>query len=130
MSICSFFSRHFSRHGCCQRWMLRGIACKLKLEEQQKSQLSAVFDNFKQLREQVRSGWTGRRQEINALLSAERFDRVEALRIAQAQLALIGESLPKLLDAFAEFYDSMTAAQRERLRDRIANRLDHRCCGH
>jgi periplasmic protein CpxP/Spy len=130
MGICSFFARHFARH--CRRsdWAVRRLSCKLKLDDRQKQRLRALLDGLEQLRESVRRSWSSQRQELFKLIGGERFDRNEALRIAQIQTALINESLPQLLDSLGDFYDNLTAEQRGRLRDVIAKRMDHCCCGH
>ncbi|QFY44086.1 hypothetical protein F6R98_16805 [Candidatus Methylospira mobilis] len=129
MGIRSFFTRHFVHQGCCDGWIVRRLSSKLKLDDSQKGRLRTVFEGLKQLRESTRQSWAGQRQDLFKVVGGERFDRNEALRIAHIQTALINESLPQLLDTFGDFYDHLNAEQRGRLRNVIAKRMDHGCCG-
>lgn len=127
MGIRSFFARHCGHRCGHDHWLARRLARKLKLDDAQHEHLQRIQEVVRQLRADAREGWSYRRLGLLELLSGERLDRDEALRLARVPSAMVNDALPKLVEAFGDFFDRLDAAQRARLREMAQRRLGSRC---
>jgi hypothetical protein len=128
MGIRAFFARRCGqRHG---GWLVRRVSRKLKLDQTQQDGLRRLQDTVHQIRAEAREGWAYRRESLLTLLSGERLDRDEALRVARVPSAMVNDALPKLVEAFGDFFDKLTVEQRGRLREMVARRTGHHCGAH
>ena len=62
------------------------------------------------------------RAEMQALVAGATFDRARANTLAQAKLNAAKEGAPAIINAAADFYDSLRPDQQARLRDFMARR--------
>jgi hypothetical protein len=127
MGIRAFLARHCAHRCGHGHWIVRRLARTLKLDAAQQGRLRHVQEVVQQLRVDAQAGWTYRRDGLLGLLSGERLDRDEALRLARVPSAMENDALPKLIDVFGDFFDQLDATQRTRLRELAACRLGPRC---
>jgi hypothetical protein len=108
--------------------MWRRVSRKLDLDESQRQCLTGVQQRMQDLRAGFQQARDRHRDALWALLSAERFNRDEALRLLRVPAAVAAETAPALVAAFGDFYDGLNAAQRTRLRELLTRRHGGPCC--
>jgi hypothetical protein len=119
MGIRDFFARHRCSRGTPGGWMLRRVSRKLDLDVAQQQRLTGVQGRMQELRADMQAAKEEHRDALLALLSGERFDRTEAMRLLNVPVA-----------AFGDFYDGLNASQRTRLRELVTRRRCGPCCRH
>jgi hypothetical protein len=107
--------------------MLRRVSRKLDLDAAQQQRLSSVQGHMQDLRATMQAAKEQHRDALLALLSGERFDRTEAMRLLKVPTAVAAETVPELVAAFGDFYDGLSVGQRTRLRELLTRRHGGRC---
>jgi periplasmic protein CpxP/Spy len=130
MGIRDFFTRHRCGRGAPGGWMLRRVSRKLDLDESQQQRLTSVQGRMQDLRAGMQAAKEQHRDALLALLSGERFDRTEAMRLLKVPAAVAAETAPELVAAFGNFYDGLNAAQRTRLRELMIRQHGGSCRRH
>jgi len=110
--------------------MLRRVSRKLDLDESQQQRLTSVQGRMQDLRAGMQAAREQHRDALLALLSGERFDRTEAMRLLKVPAAVAAETAPELVAAFGDFYDGLNAGQRTRLRELMTRRHGGSCHRH
>lgn len=99
------------------------ISDKLELDAAQKAKLELLADAMVAQRQALRgTPGTEPRAELRALIAGEKFDRSKAQALLQAKTAAVQGQGPKVVEAMAEFYDSLTPVQQARVRDLMDKR--------
>ena len=99
------------------------ISDKLDLTAPQKAKLELLADAMVAQRQALRgTPGTEPRAELKALIAGEKFDRTRAQALLQSKTAAVQGQGPKVVDAMAEFYDSLTPAQQARVRELMDKR--------
>lgn len=130
MGIRDFFARHRCGRGAPGGWMLRRVSRKLDLDAAQQQRLTSVQGRMQDLRTDMQAAKEEHRDALLALLSGERFDRAEAMRLLKVPAAVAAETAPELVAAFGDFYDGLNAGQRTRLRELMTRRRCGPCRKH
>ncbi|MCK7580710.1 MAG: Spy/CpxP family protein refolding chaperone [Chromatiales bacterium] len=130
MGIRDFLARHRRDRAAPGGWMLRRIGRKLDLDESQQQRLTSVQGRMQDLRAGMQAAKEQHRDALAALLSGERLDRAEAMRLLKVPAAVAAESAPELVAAIADFYDGLNAGQRTRLRELMTRRHGRSCRRH
>ncbi len=130
MGIRDFFARHRCGRGAPGGWMLRRVSRKLDLDESQQQRLTSVQGRMQDLRAGMQAAREQHRDALQALLSGERFDRTEAMRLLKVPAAVAAETAPELVAAFGDFYDGLNAGQRTRLRELMIRQHGGSCRRH
>ena len=130
MGIRNFFARHRCGRGAPGGWMLRRVSRKLDLDASQQQRLTDVQGRMLDLRAGLQAARAEHHDALLALLSGERFDRSEAMRLLKVPAAVAAETVPELVAAFGDFYDGLNAGQRTRLRELITRRRHGPCRRH
>ena len=130
MGIRDFFARHRCGRAAPGGGMLRRVSRKLDLDASQQQRLTGVAGRLQDLRAGMHAAREEHRDALLALLSGERFDRAEAMRLLKVPAALAAGTAPELVAAFADFYDGLNAGQRMRLRELMTRRHDGPCRRH
>jgi len=130
MGIRDFLARHRCGRGAPGGWMLRRVSRKLDLDESQQQRLTSVQGRMQDLRAGMQAAREQHRDALLALLSGERFDRTEAMRLLKVPAAVAAETAPELVAAFGDFYDGLNAGQRTRLRELLTRRHGGSCHRH
>jgi periplasmic protein CpxP/Spy len=98
------------------------ISGKLDLNAEQKVKLGTLADEMIASRKAFRGNAPDMRTEMQALISADKFDRSKAQQLFDQKSGVIQGSAPKVISAFGDFYDSLNAEQQKQVRERISNR--------
>ncbi|HEX7890682.1 MAG TPA: Spy/CpxP family protein refolding chaperone [Ramlibacter sp.] len=97
------------------------VASRLDLNEDQKKRLDALLAKLHEQRVALR-GATDPRAEVRSLVAGEKFDRTKAQALVSDKLAAVNTRSPELIAAFGDFYDSLSPAQQDKVRDVLQHR--------
>lgn len=95
---------------------------KLKLDASQKVKLGVLADEMLAARQAVRGQQGGAREQLASLIAGPRFERGQAQQMLDQKMGVMQNSGPKLLDAFAGFYDSLEPEQQQQVRQTMTKR--------
>ena len=98
------------------------ISSKLELNEAQKQKLGLLADELIAQRKAWRAQGGEPRAEIKALIAGEKFDRAAAQGLLERKTQQVQGAGPKVIAAFGDFYDSLTPAQQQQVRERLDKR--------
>lgn len=102
--------------------MVERIGDKLDLDAEQKLKLDAVAAEMAAQRKAFRGDSANPRDDLKALIAGDRFDRARAQALLEQKTAAVQQQGPKVLTAFADFYDSLTPEQQQQVRERLDKR--------
>lgn len=105
--------------------VLERAASKLELDAAQKAKLAALAERLRETRNAMVATTADPREEFKAALAGTTLDRGRVNTLVQAQLAMAGAQSPALVDAAADFYDSLRPAQQAELREMLDRGRDH-----
>ena len=98
------------------------IAHRLDLNDDQRVRLDDLVGTLRELRHEQRDSRQAMKDTVAEMLSAASLDRDRALALADQRLQGLSDSARTLVDAFADFSDSLTPEQRSRLTRLIEER--------
>ncbi len=99
------------------------ISSKLDLTAAQKPKLEALADAMIAQQAALRGApGSEPRAELKALITTERFDRSKAQALLQSKTAAVQGQGPKVVEAMADFYDSLNASQQAQVREMLDKR--------
>ena len=131
ISACSH--RH-ERHGMgeevtsrYQAKFIERVNDELKLSEVQKQHLTALAERVQEQRRALVGTTTDPRAELQALVAGKQFDRARALALVEEKTNAVRGKSPEVIAATADFFDSLSAEQQQKLRDHLSRR--HRWFG-
>ncbi len=101
------------------------VGRKLDLDETQKTKLGALADQLREGRNAVVTSTPDPRADLRGLVAGATFDRRKANALVQAQVGAINAQSPALINAMADFYDSLKPDQQAKLRDFMARGRHH-----
>lgn len=102
--------------------MVERIGDKLDLNAEQKIKLDAVASEMEAQRKAFRGDSANPRDDIKALIAGDKFDRTKAQALLEQKTTAVQQQGPKVLTALADFYDSLTPAQQQQVRERLDKR--------
>ncbi|SMN02342.1 hypothetical protein SPONN_871 [uncultured Candidatus Thioglobus sp.] len=127
------YYRHYDDDGFSDlltRHLKKNLTKKLTLNETQKVELNQLTESlattFKAGKKSFRALRTTGLNDILSLLEANKLDQEEALKMVQAHLATIESHAKEMISSAADFTDSLTAEQREKLKKIIERRVSKR----
>lgn len=100
--------------------MVERAASRLELDAAQKAKLAVLGDTLAAQRKVMMGDGTHPRAELSALVAGERFDRARASSFVEAKTAALRQASPAVIAAAADFYDSLSPAQQQKVRDMLA----------
>jgi len=98
------------------------ISSKLELNAEQKAKLGVLADEMVASRKAVRGGSGDFRNDLQALIAADKFDRTKAQQMLDQKTQALQGSGPKILAAFGDFYDSLNPEQQKQVREKLERR--------
>lgn len=101
---------------------LEKISSKLELNTEQKAKLGVLADEMIASRKAFRGEGADPRADFKALVAGEKFDRAKAQALLDQKTQVVQGSGPKVLAAFGDFYDSLTPAQQQQVREKMDKR--------
>lgn len=121
---------HYHRHGPMDAERMaevRGkvmerVGSKLDLNEAQKQKLATLADKLQAQRAAFVGQAGDPRAEMQALVAGEKFDRARAQALIDEKLRAVQTGSPEVLTAMADFYDSLTPEQQQKVRDFMQHR--------
>ncbi len=102
--------------------MVKRIGDKLDLNAEQKTRLDALASEMEAQRKAFRGDSMNPRDDFKALIAGDRFDRARAQALLEQKTVAVQQQGPKVLTALADFYDSLTPAQQQQVRERLDRR--------
>jgi Spy/CpxP family protein refolding chaperone len=90
---------------------------ELSLDAAQKAKLGVLADAVKAQRSALMAGTPDPRAELQSLIAGSQFDRTRARALVDAKTGAVRDKAPAVVDAMADFYDSLQPAQQQKLRD-------------
>lgn len=120
--------RGYCRMGGPER-MVEHVTDRLDLNETQKGKLETFGQSLARLRDQWRQKRREGKTELLSLLESPSLDRDKAAALLEQHHLAWRERGRELMDQFAEFSDSLSAEQREKLRTLIEERASRRWHG-
>ena len=109
-----------------QARLVERAASKLDLDATQKARLGALTERLRETRNAMVATSADPREEFKAAIAGPSFDRGRVNTLVQAQLAMAGAQSPALINAAADFYDSLRPAQQAELREMLQRGREHR----
>jgi protein CpxP len=127
LSACN--PHHFNKEDRAEHaaWIVESIGRKLDLNDAQKAKLDIVKTRLLAAREEADTRRDADAKEIVALLSQPTFDRARAEALVQSHTRAIETKAAEVIAAFGDFYDSLTPAQQQKLRERVESRINGHC---
>lgn len=107
-----------------QARMVDRVGSKLDLNAAQRTQLATVGDTLRAQREALMAG-SDPRAELQSLIGGARFDRARAGALASNKITTLQTGAPAMIDALANFYDSLNPQQQAQVREFTASRGKH-----
>lgn len=101
--------------GWMHRWIIRRAGRRLQLRPGQKEKLDmlvVVAQSAHAEMKQLHRGW---HEILGEALTADDFDRRQALQLATIPQRALEDQLVPVVDSFGQFYDSLDREQRQRL---------------
>ncbi len=116
--------------------MLERATRELKLDDAQKQRLGKLMDTLHAQRQTLHAAGTpgaaaapkagdtakpaGPREDLQALIAGNRFDKARAQQLADAKAQAIQKASPEVITAAADFFDSLKPDQQEQVRQFMA----------
>jgi len=108
-------------------WVAKRLGSKLELDETQQTQLMQFKDQALEILHGIRDGRPATTDAAIALLDNPRLDREQARRLLHDKQTRLASAAEQLVEAFADFSDSLNDTQRGKLQEMIRR---HRDSGH
>lgn len=98
------------------------ISDKLELNTDQTAKLGVLADEMVASRKAFKGNSSDPRADMKALVAGEKFDRAKAQALLDQKTQVVQGNGPKMLSALADFYDSLTPAQQQQVREKMDRR--------
>ena len=98
------------------------VADKLELDSPQRQKLSVLTEQLLSLRNDLKADAGEPRNEVASLFASNKFDRSKAQALLDEKTAAMQKDGPDVIIALADFYDSLDAAQQQKIRERLEKR--------
>ncbi len=98
------------------------ITSKLDLNAEQQQKLNVLADKVQAQRTALIGQTPSPRAEFSALVAGEKFDRARALNLLDEKTRVVQVSSPDVINAMADFYDSLNPTQQAEVRERMGQR--------
>lgn len=95
------------------------ISSKLELNAEQQQKLGVLADEMLAARKTVKGDSAHPRDAFKALIAGEKFDRSKAQELLDQKTQVVQGIAPRVIEAMANFYDSLTPAQQAQVRERM-----------
>lgn len=117
-----FCHRDPERHSA---WLMEKASDELKLDSAQQAGFKRFVDALTGSRKTMRGQLEQSRQTVMGLLEEPELDRDKSLALVQGHINGMQEQAPKLVNSFADFYDSLSPAQHKALREHLDEHFEH-----
>ena len=107
-------------------YMVGYVSEQLDLSSTQEQSLQQLKDEIMTARVTLRGQMKSAREEVQSLISSDRFDQEKALELINGKTAAINEAAPTVVAALGNFLDGLNAEQKEEIMEFIQHRAEHR----
>ena len=107
-----------------ERFMVKATR-ELSLDSAQAQRLGVLADALAAQRTALMADGANPRTELQALVAGAQFDRSRAQALIDRKTGAVKDKAPAVVTAMADFYDSLQAAQQQKLRDFMAKGRGH-----
>ena len=97
--------------------MVERMSSKLDLNAEQKQRLTVLADKLHAQRLALVGDKPNPRADVQALVAGDKFDRSRAQALVTEKTAALSTQSPEVIAALGDFYDSLNAAQQQKVRD-------------
>jgi protein CpxP len=122
MSGCAYSFMHKSPQERAE-WLVKNISDELKLNNAQLSKLNALKDDLLAVRSEYRKKHSDTPKTVDELLSQPTLDQARVLAQIKERTQEVNDKAPRVVSAFAAFYDSLTPEQQKKLHDVVTERM-------
>jgi len=127
LTACGLHGRHGGEWSAERVTEMRGkavakIARKLVLDATQTQKLDVLADQIIASRTAFLGKDTDPRAELQAMVAGAKFDRPRAQAMFEQKTLAVQGNGPKVISAFADFYDSLNPQQQQEVRERMQHR--------
>lgn len=98
------------------------VSSKLDLNDAQKQKLNVLADKMEAQRTAFMGKATDPRAEMQAIVSGDKFDRARAQTLLEEKTRAVQTNSPEVINALADFYDSLNSEQQQKVRDVMQRR--------
>lgn len=102
--------------------VIERVTKKLDLSVEQQQKLGVLADKLQAQRTAFIGQTADPRAEIRQLVAGEKFDRARALNLLDEKTRVVQVSSPEVINALADFYDSLNPTQQAEVRDMMQKR--------
>ena len=102
--------------------VIERVTKKLDLTTEQQQKLGVLADKLQAQRTAFIGQTADPRAEIRQLVAGEKFDRARALNLLDEKTRVVQVSSPEVINALADFYDSLNPTQQAEVRDMMQKR--------
>ena len=102
--------------------VIEKVGSKLELDATQKAKLGVLADKMREQRNALVGNTTDPRAEVQALIAGPAFDRARASALIEAKVGAVNAKSPEVLNAAADFFDSLRPDQQAKVREFLASR--------
>ncbi|HRC36770.1 MAG TPA: Spy/CpxP family protein refolding chaperone [Rubrivivax sp.] len=105
--------------------LLQRAGKELELDAAQSQRLGLLFDKLNEQRSALVGSSTDPHAAMQQLIAGDRFDRAAATTLVEEKTGAVRAKGPEVIEAAADFYDSLQPAQQAKLREFMAQRRGH-----
>ena len=121
---CGYSSMHKSPQERAE-WLVKNVSDDLKLNDAQLGKLNTLKDELLAVRGDYKQRRSETRKAVDELLSQPILDQSRALALVTDRTQEVNAKAPRVVSAFAAFYDSLTPEQQKKLHDEVTERMKH-----
>lgn len=102
--------------------LLARVGKQLDLDDAQKARLATLATRLDEERLALRGDGGGPRDQLQTLITGSTFDRSRASAMVEAKTEVLRAKSPDVIAAAADFFDGLTPAQQQQVRDFMKQR--------
>lgn len=102
--------------------VVQRVSNKLDLNEAQKQKLNLLADKLEAQRTAFMGKSVDPRAEMQAIVVGDKLDRARAQTLLEAKTRAVQTSSPEVINALADFYDSLNLDQQQQVRNLMQRR--------
>ena len=122
MSGCAYSFKHKSPQERAD-WLVNKLSDELKLNDAQLGKLNVLKDELLTMRGDYRKKRSETKLAIGEMLSQPTLDQTRALALIRERTQEVNEKAPRVVSAFAAFYDSLTPEQQKKVHDEVTKQM-------
>lgn len=106
------------------QWIMDKMERKLELNEAQKTKMIVVRDKMLAARADMHGEDDEKKQRMQEIIAGNTFDRSKAMTLFEEKTRAVETHGPEVINAMADFYDSLDQTQQQKLRDHLQQRME------